>query len=88
VAEEVKALVDVDHPGFLRCQPQPQRCEHGCHLLAQFLGVAPVARHHQDQVIRIADELPVALAVSFALLPLPACAHFLTPLPVEMVVQR
>ena len=59
MTEEVKALIDMDHPGLLPCQPQPQRGEDGCHLLAQFPpGVVPVARHHQDQVIRIADEFP------------------------------
>jgi hypothetical protein len=36
--------------------------------------VVPVTRHHQDQVVRVADELPVALAVPSALFPLPASA--------------
>ena len=48
--EEVEALIDVDHPGFLRCQPQPHGGQHSCHFLAQRLGMVPVARHHQDKV--------------------------------------
>src|SRR5512140_2149921 len=87
-AEEVEALIDVDHPGLLRCQPQPHEGQHGCHFLAQRLGMAPVARHHQDKIIRIADELIIALAASPALLPLIWSSHLLTPYLVEMAVQH
>jgi len=50
--------------------------------------VVPVAGHHQDKIIGIADEFPVALAMFSALGPLPVIAHILLPLPVEMLVQR
>jgi hypothetical protein len=50
--------------------------------------VVPVTGHHQDKIIGITDEFPVALAMSSALSPLPVIAHILTPLPVEMLVQR
>ena len=59
-------VVDVDRAALLRRQPQPQRGKHGCHLLTQRIGVVPVARHHQDKVIRVADESPIALSVSSA----------------------
>src|SRR5216684_377432 len=73
---------------FSGASRSPGGGEHGCHFLAQRLGVLPVSRHHQDEIIRIADDFPVALAVSSALLPLRLRAHLLMPLPVEMIVQR
>jgi len=49
--EEVEPLVDMRHGGLLRRQPQPQRCEHGRHLLPQFLRVVPATRHHDHEVV-------------------------------------
>ena len=87
MAEEHEALIDVQHGGLFRCQPQSQGGEHGRHLLAQGLGVAAFTRHHQDEVVAVADEPPVALAVPSALGPLPPGFHLLLPLPVEVIVQ-
>jgi hypothetical protein len=50
--------------------------------------VVPVTRHHQDKIVRIADEFPIALSVSSAFGSLAAGAHLFMPLPVEMIVQR
>jgi hypothetical protein len=43
---------------------------------------------HKDEIIRVADEFPGALAISSAFAPLPVRSHLLAPLPVEMIVQR
>src|ERR1039458_4791960 len=44
--------------------------------------------HHQDKIIRVADELIIALAASPALLPLIWSSHLLAPFLVEMVIQH
>jgi hypothetical protein len=62
MTEEVEALTDVDHPGFLWRQAQPQGGEHGRHLLPQRLGVVPVARYHQDKESRRGESHPPPLA--------------------------
>jgi len=87
-AEEVEALVDVDHAGFLRCQPQPKGCEHSFHFLAQGLGLLPGAQDHDDEVVGIANELPGAQPVFSAPFPLSLGAHQLRPLLAEVVVER
>ena len=50
--------------------------------------MVPVARHHEDEIVAIADKSPVSVAVLLALLPLPSGAHLLLPLLVKVVVQR
>src|SRR5487761_1395393 len=61
-AQEVEPLVDMHHGGLLRRQPQPQRSEHGRHLLPQFLRVMPVTRHHYHEVSRPGEFHPRPLA--------------------------
>jgi hypothetical protein len=85
---EREALVDVDHLGLLRCQPQSHRGEHGRYLLAQRLGVAAFPGHHDDKIVGVPGKPPVSLAISPALGPLVRCSHRLLPLPVEMIIQR
>ena len=63
-AEEVEALVDVDDAGLLRRQAQPQRGQHGRHLRAQRLGVLAFPGHHDDEVVGVADQPPVAQPVA------------------------
>jgi hypothetical protein len=87
-AEEVDALVDVDHAGLLRSQRQPERREHLLGLRDQPLGVAPLASDADDEVVGVADESvgrPAAAADRVALVPL--LAHRL-PRPGEVLVQR
>jgi len=66
---------------------QAQQGEHGGHLVAQRFGVVPVARHHQDEIIRVAGEFPVTLTVASAFRPLVGVAHLVLPLLVEVIVQ-
>ncbi|MFF4138509.1 hypothetical protein ACFY1B_45335 [Streptomyces mirabilis] len=70
MTEEVKALIDVDHGGLLRRQPQPQRGEHGRHFLPQSLGVMTVTEYHQDEIVTVANEPPDTLAFPSAFGPL------------------
>jgi hypothetical protein len=46
-----------------------------------------VTRHHEDEIIREADESPVPEAVVSAATPLVLVSHLLMPLLVEMIVQ-
>jgi hypothetical protein len=48
----------------------------------------PVTRHHDHEVVGIADNLVVSHAVSPALGPLILGRHLLPPLLVEVIVQR
>jgi hypothetical protein len=89
IAEEARRLAGgVRDQGLGRRQLQLQ-------LIAQerryprldFLCLVPGACEPQEPV-DVADEFPVARAVSSAAAPLRACAHFLMPLPVEVIVQR
>ena len=64
------------------------RSQDGRHLLAQRLGVMAFAEHHQDEVVAVAHESPVAEAFVPALTPLPVRAHLQAPGPVEVFVQR
>ncbi len=50
--------------------------------------MVPVTGHHHGEIVRIADEFPVAVAVSSALGSLPTGAHLFMPLLVEVIVQR
>jgi hypothetical protein len=50
--------------------------------------MVPITRHHENEIVAIADESPVALAGLLALFPLPLGAHLLMPLLVEMIIQR
>jgi hypothetical protein len=86
-AEEIEALVDVDHAGFVRGQPQSQWCEHGRHLLTQCLGMAPFPGHHHDKIVREADNPPVPETVLLASSPFAFRSHLLPPLTVEMIIQ-
>jgi hypothetical protein len=86
-AEEVEALLDVGHAGFLLGQPQPQRGQHSGHFGAQRLGVVAAAVDHDDEVVGVPDQPPGAQALFPALSPLPAGSHLL-PAPGEMVIQR
>ena len=86
--EEVEALVDMGHAGFLLGQPQPQRSQDRGDLLAQCLGVVALAGHHDDKVVGEPDQPPVAQAVPPALGPLQLGSHLRLPLPGEMVIQR
>ena len=47
-----------------------------------------VTRHHDHEVVGVADDLVVRFAISSAPGPLIACRHMLPPFLVEMVVQR
>jgi hypothetical protein len=47
-----------------------------------------VTRYHHGEIVRVADDFPVAVAVSSAFGSLHGGAHLLVPLLVEVVVQR
>ena len=74
----------MDGAGFLFGEPQPQRGQDGGCLLAQRLSVLAGAVHHDDKVIGVTDDPPVAQALLHAFLPLVTVRM---PLPGEVLVQ-
>lgn len=86
--EEVEPLVDVNHLSLDLGQAQPERGQDRCHLITQPFGRTARAVHHDDEVIRIADEAPIGLAMAAAPLALRRGCHHLLPLPGEMLIQH
>src|SRR5690625_3578070 len=62
--EEIEPLVYMNDPCLLLGQAQPQPGQHLRHFCFALLGVVPFSMHHDDKVIRVTDDLPVAQPLS------------------------
>jgi hypothetical protein len=85
--QEVDALVDMADARLGLRQAQAHGGQHRCDLVLELLGVRLGAGHHDDEVVRVADQPPGGLPALTPIVALGGGPHCL-PGPSGMLVQH